>query len=147
MHFKNANTASHAVADMANDVWQKRDQLIGEQPLFLSYRICVTDGDTFQDVNMFFHVAMLKDRWFYLVSDQPAHEICDADIIQYEHQSPEPFDYNIRGESWRHYLFSDGFQPAIEKRLEDTANSLGNASGFFLWDTLPLSTLRKATDA
>ena len=144
MRFTDAYTASHTIADLAHDVWQKRKRLMGEQPLFLSYRVSVTDFDTLQGVTVFFHVAMLKDRWFYLISDKSAREICEADIIQYEHLSLEPFDRNIRGESWRRYLFNDGFQPAILKRLQEAMNSLENPSSLFLWDTLPLSTLQSA---
>ena len=146
MNFKNALDASYAIAELAEDVWHKRFYILKDDaPFFLSYRVSVSQYDPVDaHHDFYFHVVITRARWFYLVSDIRQRNITAKDIMRYEHdyRDTPDFDWNVRGESYRHYLFSDCFRPAIQRKIEEVQSTLENPGQPYLWNTFPVETLQ-----
>ncbi len=146
MRFEDEARASHAVTELAHDVWQKRHNLVSDMPIFLSYRLSVSDYTLDVNVNFYVHVVIDRERWFYLINDSGPWDITADDIIRYEqdYRDTEDFDWNIRGESYRHYMFSDCLQPAILQKIRSVQADLESPETPYLWDTFPIDELRRS---
>jgi hypothetical protein len=133
---------SHTVADLAQDVWQKRRKLLNEnrKALYLPYRLSVSNHKTDIDENFFVHYVVTSDRWFYTLSDLSSHRIDNHDDLIFE--SDDDTDSSVRGESWRHYAFGDCLQPGLEGRIRQKIAAIDAEDRVSLWDTLPIDNLR-----
>ena len=145
MRFTNEFDASYAISEMAEDIWHNRSKLVTDAPLFVSYRVSVSQYDPVEiDHNFFFHVVFTRDRWFYMVSDNSPYDVTAEEIMVYEHEYRDTtgINWNERGESYRHYMFRDCFQPAIKAKIEAVNATMENPGRPYLWNTLPIETLR-----
>lgn len=142
MHFDTYFTASCAIADLAEDVWNKREFFLKDRDYFLvSYRVSIADHDADKNVNFFFHVVYARDRVWYTISDEHSFSVDHKTLIFRE--QPEDGDYFIRAQSYRRYVFCDLFQPAVLNKMEKVAATLKNPQqSSFLWDTLPIEEFR-----
>ena len=145
MQFDSAHRASRTVAELAQDVWQKRHKLVSDTPIFLPYRLSVSDHTLDVDVNFYIHVVIDRERWVYLISYSAPWDITADEIIRYEqdYRDTDDFDWDIRGESYRHYMFSDCLQPAVLRKIETVQAGLGAPESPYLWDTFPIDELPK----
>lgn len=137
------------IEKLAQDVWHKRSYLLPDwkHAMHLSYRVSITDYgddpdtdyDDLVDVNVYFHVVITKERWFYLITETPEYDVTLADIMRLErdYRGTDEDDRKVRGESYRHYLFSSCFGPMVRARLDEISGSMVKPSDPFLWNTFP----------
>tara|TARA_R100000687_G_scaffold81625_2_gene78990 strand:- start:46 stop:531 length:486 start_codon:yes stop_codon:yes gene_type:complete len=137
---------SHLIADMARDVWHARDKLLPPERkvIYLPYRLSVASHEIDEDRDFYVHYVVTQRRWFYtLCNTAPFHMDChDALVFEAEDDQQASPQRPVRGESWRHYAFSDCLQPDLHDQLRVVIEEISAPDSVSLWNTLPFEELR-----
>ncbi len=135
MRINSAFEAGNLIAELAEDVWDKRDRLVGRgKAIYLPYRLSVSNHATDIDENFYVHFVVTLDRWYATVSSEQPFNIDHSKLIF--NDNSEEWEYRM--ESWRHYAFSDLLSRAVRKYIESIEADMDCASMPYLWNTFPL---------
>lgn len=143
MRFNTPNDVAFAIAEFAEDIWNKRHHILpsaNEDKLAFNYRISISDDDADVDVSFHFHFIVSKEWWWFTVSDNSYWDIPESELTFREDDDNR--DWDVRCKSYRHYAFSDLVRPMVQKKTEEVVESLKNPSGPYLWDTFPIREYR-----
>lgn len=138
MRINSAFEAGNLIAEMANDIWQKKHKLLSDEKpfIYLAYRLSVSDYETDRDYNFYVHFVVKKDRWWATINDDAPFMMEDVDSLIGFDDEPELWDTKMT--SWRHYAFSDLMSKAVEKKINDITADMERPGEPYLWDTFPL---------
>ena len=135
MYLNSAFQAGNVVAELAQDVWHKRDKLVkGDEKLFLSYRLSVSDHEADVDENFYVHYVVTRERWYATLSSEPPFTVDHSKLIFRD----DPEDWDYRMESYRHYAFNDLLERAVREYIEQIQADMTKPGDPYLWDTFPL---------
>lgn len=138
MRITSAFQAGHLIAEMTNDIWQKKHKLLSnERPfIYLPYRLSVSDRKNDVDCNFYIHFVVSKNRWWVSINDKPSFQMEHPDELIAFDDVTENWDTQIT--SWRHYAFSDLLPRAVQKKIETITANMSEPGEPYLWDTFPL---------
>lgn len=136
MHFNGPSQVADIVTRLASDVWNNRRFMNNGDPFKMTYRVSVSNhsyDDDNVNKNFFFHVVYSANRFWYTVSDEWS---LDKDTLTFD---ADDNDYNVRGTSYRRYMFSDCFTDAVRRKCVEARDSINGADDtFYLWGTFPI---------
>lgn len=144
MYNLTSSQTAQLITDLTSDFWQSRNHVITEDnpTIYIPYRISVsTNGDNGDnDVNLYIHYVVEANRWWYTISEIPPFEV-DHSTLKFPDDECS-IDHNLRGTSYRHYLFNDCLKDAIEDKIVSIKSTMKGNTSTYLWSTFPVRTFR-----
>ena len=134
MYFQSNDQAASVISEMMEDIWNAKDKLVSkDKNILLSYRISM-DNMTDMDVNVYFHLVVTPDRWYYSTNPNSMFTCDELKELIFDDE-----ECHNRVTSWCRYAFSYVVRLNIEDRLNEVSESLGGTTGrSYLWNTFPL---------
>lgn len=144
LHPETVFEASHIVADVMHDIWQKRSFL--KEHAYFVFRVDASNFDMDDYVTVFVHFLIdtqgWSDRWYAMVADE--HRGVTYEKMTEDLEDEVAFSQR-RCESVFHYAFSDLVRCFIEEALNEKCAAAGieKIDQITIWDLFPAEKIRK----